>query len=97
MALPQKLTLDMLQTTWAKQLNPLLANPTLDTVLLKNISLAAGTNVINHRLGRILQGWNPTRMRSPATLYDTQDTNQTPQLTLTLISSADVVIDLVVF
>lgn len=95
--LPQKLPLDQMATTWASQLNPIIANPTIDNLVLKNVSLVAGTNVINHRLSRPLQGWNPTRVRASATLYDLQDTNQTPQLTLILVASAPVVVDLVVF
>lgn len=96
--LPQKLSLDMMQVQWAQQLNPLIANPTTNNLILKNVSLAVGTNVINHRLARPLQGWNPTRMRATAAnIYDLQDTNLTPQLTLILVSDANVVVDLVVF
>lgn len=90
--------LSLLQTSWASQLEPVLRNPTLQTVLLKNVALASGDNVVNHRLGRKLQGWHIVRLRdvSPA-IYDTQDSNPTPQLTLNLVSSAAVVVDLVVF
>lgn len=95
--LPQKLDLAKMQTTWAEQLNPIIANPILNNVILKNISLITGTNVINHRLGRVLQGWKPTRIRASATFYDLQDTNQTPQLTLVLVASAPAVIDLECF
>ena len=95
--LPQKLSWDLAQTQWAQQLNPILSNPTVNNLILKNVVLTAGTNVINHKLSRPLQGWNPTRVRALATIYDLQDTNQTPQLTLVLVSSANVTIDLVVF
>lgn len=95
--LAQKLSLDLMQTQWAQELNPIIANPTINNAILKNVSLVAGVNVINHRLGRNLQGWKPTRIRASATFYDQQDTNQTPQLTLILIASADVIIDLEVF
>lgn len=95
--LPQKLPLDMMQTQWAAQLNPIIANPALNNLILKNVSLVTGTNVINHRLARPLQGWNPTRIRSSASIYDMQDTNPTPSLTLILVSDANVVVDLVVF
>jgi len=44
-----------------------------------------------------LTGWNPTRIRASATIFDTQDSNQTPQLTLNLVASANVVVDLLVF
>jgi hypothetical protein len=95
--LAQKLPLDMMQTQWAQELNPIIANPMTNPLILKNISLVAGTNVINHRLGRNLQGWNSTRVRAAATIHDEQDTNQTPQLTLILVASAPVVVDLAVF
>ena len=95
--LPQKLSLDMMQTAWAQQLNPIIANPTIDNLILKNISLVAGVNVINHKLSRTLQGWKPVRVRGPSIIYDQQDSNQNPQLTLVLVASAPVVIDLEVF
>jgi hypothetical protein len=96
--LPQKLSMDQMQTKWASILNPILARPTLDSSMLQNVSLTNGANVINHKLGRNLQGWFPVRFHgSYAQLYDTQDTNQTPSLTLNLNASANVVVDLVVF
>jgi hypothetical protein len=97
MALPQNIPWDKASTTWASELNPIINNPTIQTNLIKNISLTSGANIINHGLGRKLQGWYPVRVRSSATFYDTQDSNQTPQLTLTLNSSANVIVDLVVF
>lgn len=95
--LAQKLSLEMMQTQWAQQLNPIIANPTINNLILKNVSLTTGVNVINHKLSRPLSGWKTTRVRASATLYDQQDTNQTPQLTLILVASAPVVIDLEVF
>lgn len=95
--LPQKLDLAKMQTSWAQQLDPIISNPILNNVILKNVSLTTGTNVVNHLLGRTLQGWKPTRIRANATIYDQQDSNQTPQLTLVLVASAPVVIDLEVF
>lgn len=95
--LPKKLSWELAQTRWATQLDPIISNPTINNLILKNISLVTGTNVINHKLGRNLMGWKPTRVRGPASLYDNQDFNQTPQLTLILVSSADVTIDLEVF
>lgn len=95
--LPKKLPWELAQTTWATQLDPIIANPLSNSIILKNVSLAAGTNVVNHKLGRVLQGWNSTRIRAAATIYDLQDTNQTPGLTLVLVASAPVIIDLAVF
>lgn len=97
MSLPQGLNLAQTTNTWASALDPLLSRPANNSIILKNVSLVAGTNVVNHLLGRNLQGWNPTRIRASATIYDTQDTNQTPQLTLVLVASAPVVCDIEVF
>ncbi len=95
--LPQKLTLNQTQEQWASQLNPIISNPINSASMLQNVSLTAGTNVINHKLGAKLQGWFTTRIRASATFYDIQDTNPTPQLTLVLVASAPVIVDLAVF
>lgn len=95
--LPQMLPLDQLQNKWASQLNPILSNPMNSASVLHKVSLTAGTNVINHLLGKPIQGWYTTRVRATATIHDNQDANQTPQLTLILISSAPVIVDLAVF
>lgn len=101
MALPLIHTEDrdtnMLQTTWASQLNPLLAAPFSSGILLEGIVLSSGANVVNHKLGRKLKGWVVTRLRASATIYDTQDTNQRPELTLNLTASAAVTVDIFVF
>lgn len=97
MPLPKKQNWDLAQTTWASQLDPLIKNPLNSASRLQNVSLAAGSNTINHLLGRPLQGWYTTRVRASATIYDTQDSNIMPNLTLVLVASAPVVIDLVVF
>jgi len=95
--LSQKLPLPLMQTQWASAIQPILDNPAANPSILKSVSLVSGTNVINHKLGQPLQGWYPTRVRANATIYDAQDSNQTPQLTLVLIASAPVVVDLAVF
>lgn len=95
--LPKKLNWNLGQDQWSAILNPIIKNPMNQMSILKSISLVTGTNVINHKLGRPLQGWIPTRVRAAATFYDQQDTNETPDLTLILVSSGNVVIDLSVF
>lgn len=89
--------IDLMQTSWAADINPLLKNAVLQGILLKNVSLTTGANSVNHKLGRKLQGWMLTRVRAAATIYDTQDANSMPELTLTLNSSANVVVDIYVF
>lgn len=101
MALPiyqsDSTTLSMLQTNWAKELNPVLAFPLNSGLILSQVALTTGANVVNHKLARKLQGWFIVRQRSAGTAYDTQDSNQTPALTLNLTSSANMTVDLVVF
>lgn len=89
--------LSMLQTQWASQINPVLANPILNNNILKNVSLVAGSNTINHLLSRKLQGWIIVRQRALASIYDNQDSNPNPAQTLILTSNNPVVVDLVVF
>jgi len=89
--------LSLMQTKWSSILNPLLANPTSQGLLLKKVSLTSGTNVINHNLGRNLVGWFPARIRSSVVIYDNQDNNQYANLTLILEASAAAVVDLYVF
>lgn len=98
MALPKPLPLQAMQTTWATALDPVISNPIVNGLLLQEQSLTTGANIINHKLGRKLVGWYVTRMRGvAASIYDTQDNNQTPQLTLNLNASTPVVCDLWVF
>lgn len=89
--------LTLLQTTWAKDLNALLAQPWLRGSVLQSIPLISGDNTINHLLSRKLQGWWLVRQRSSANVYDKQDTNPMPNKTLVLNSSAPVVVDILVF
>lgn len=86
-----------MQNNWAKLIEPFLSNPPNQCSVLKSVSLLTGTNTINHKLGRKLQGWKVVRQRAAASLYDNQDSNQKPELTLILIASANVTVDLEVF
>ena len=87
----------LMQNSWGSILNPLVSNPTLKNLVLKNILLTTGSNVVNHKLGRKLQGWKIVRQRSAASLYDDQDNNSSADLTLLLVSSANVSVDIEVF
>lgn len=86
-----------MQSSWASEINPIIARQQNQSIILKNISLASGTTTINHRLGRELQGWKIVRQRSAANIYDDQDHNEMPSLTLRLVSNANVIVDLEVF
>jgi hypothetical protein len=87
----------LMQTSWSQELNPLLRNPVSSGRILKFVTLETGNNVVNHGLGRKLQGWFIVRQRATGSFYDTQDQNERPQLTLNLVSSATVTVDIFVF
>jgi hypothetical protein len=89
--------MDQMQTKWASQLNPVLRNALINGQLLPDVSLINGITVVNHLLGRKLQGWLIVGINGAATVYDSQATNQTPQLTLVLNSNAAVSCNLWVF
>lgn len=82
------------QTKWKSILDPLLAKPLNSGNLLTNINLVTGVNVINHRLGRLMQGWIVTDQNSNATFYRSSSLND---LTLTLTSSANSTVSILVF
>jgi hypothetical protein len=84
----------LLQTSWTAQLNPLLAKPLSSANILKGIDLINGATVVNHLLGRKMQGWMISDINGAATIYRSAPLND---LTLTLTSSAACTVDLVVF
>lgn len=87
----------LLQTNWSSAINPVISLPINQGSILKNVALIMGNNVVNHLLSRNLQGWFIVRQRGPGEVYDTQDSNPNPSLTLFLNSSLAVNIDLFVF
>lgn len=89
--------LSQLSTKWKSILDPVIASPITQGSILSNIQLANGTTVINHLLGRKLVGWLVVGQNALASIYDNQASNQTPQLTLSLTSSAAVTVNLMVF
>ena len=76
----------------------LLKDPFNQSILLKNVKLISGqNNIINHLLGRKLIGWSIVRKRGPGDIWDEQDSNTIPNLTLLLSTSQDVVVDIRVY
>ena len=84
----------MMQPKWAGELNPLLDNPVNQSTLLTGVKLINGVTVVNHLLGRQMQGWMVADQNSAASIYRSAPMNA---LTLTLTSNADVTVNLVVF
>lgn len=97
MKLPQQLSLPSMQNTWATAIEPVLNCPLVQGHMLNDVSLSVGSNPINHKLGRKLLGWYIVGINAAASIYDTQATNQNPQLTLNLVSSAATQVTLWVF
>lgn len=96
--LPLRLTLEQMQLRWASLLNPLLRSPAATPVILQNVELVVGDNVVSHKLDRPLRAWRIIRMRTNfAEVYDTQDSNPNPSMTLFLNASAAVSVDLEVY
>ncbi len=96
MSLPINLPLPRMQTLWKSQLDPILASPTNTISILENVSLINGTNVLNHLLGRVQQGWFITDIQGAATIYR-PSTAPFNSKTLTLMSSAAVICSIGVF
>lgn len=89
--------LNMIQDNISEALNPITQQPILNGNILTNVSLAIGENTIQHGLGRILVGWYLVRVRGSVLVYDNQDANLTPNLTLVLVASAARTVDIAVF
>lgn len=96
-ALTSKLSWELANPRWASILNPIIANPIANGQTLENVKVLTGSNTINHRLGKKLQGYIVTMNSSNVTYYDKQSSNPTPDLTLTLIASGVSTINLYVF
>lgn len=89
--------INMIQDNISNIIDPLSSKEILQGQILTKIALTTGTNNIAHKLGRRLLGWFIVRQRASATVYDTQDTNPSPDIFLRLVASANVTVDLYVF
>ncbi len=70
----------------------------LDGILLRDIPLLTGqTNLVNHKLQRKAVGYIVVRNNANSVVYDSQDTNDHPNLSLALLCSADTTVSLWVF
>jgi hypothetical protein len=90
--------INQLQRNIAKVVEPVASNPLVNGLILQDVPLVSGDNVINHKLGRTLQGWVIVRKHgNSTTTYDKQDTNATPNRTLVLSSTGTTTVDIYVF
>ncbi len=97
MQLPLNLPQGQLNTKWKSILDPVIADPIRQGQMLQNVVLSSGKNAINHGLQRNLTGWFIVGINAIASIYDEQASNQTPQLTLVLVSNSKVTVNLWVF
>ncbi len=95
--LPQKLTLPLMQTRWAQQLDPIISNELLQGQMLTAVKLINGQTAVNHGLQRKLLGYFIVGNNTQSTIWDSQASNQMPQLTLLLNSNAATTVNLWVF
>lgn len=96
MSLPLRLDWNKSSDLWASDLNPVINNPIVSGNQLTNISLAVGSNTINHKLGRKYQGYLITGMHGVfSQIFDT--VSPLPALTLVLHSSAATSVDIYVY
>lgn len=86
--------LTLLQNKWKSVLDPILKNPLNGVSILKNITLAIGSNKIPHLLDQTQVGWFITDINGIATVYRSQPLNAAY---LYLTSSAVVTVSLGVF
>lgn len=101
MQLPINLIPSLQTTRWKSILDPVIETtnqlqdlPLNQMVVIDNVVLAIGNNVINHGLGRVPTGWIIMDINAAATIYRSAAFNVT---TLTLNSSAIATIRLGVF
>lgn len=96
MAIPLSTNLDwsLANSKWAATLNPFIANPMNSGQIIQDYVLKAGKNIINHSLGRTMQGWFIVDIQGVANIYRSAPFNAQ---TLTLTSSAAVTCSIGVF
>ncbi len=92
--LSRSLSWDLANSLWASTLNPFIQNPVNNILVINNVSLITGVNIINHRLGAMQNGWMILDIQGSATIYRSAPFNSN---TLQLTSSAAVTINLGVF
>jgi hypothetical protein len=86
--------INQLQQNIQTAVNPVLANPIVNGILLKDISLTSGNNTVDTKLGRQMQGYIITAMKSAyANVYQVSSTD----IQMVLNSSGATTVDLYVF
>lgn len=84
----------MMQNQWKRTIDPALGRPANNSNILTGVALANGVTVVNHKLGRQMQGWSIVDTNGAAQIYRSAPLNE---LTLTLTSNAAVTVAIEVF
>lgn len=85
MQLPLRLPWENAQDRWSSIISPAVNSPIVQGHLIPSQALVNGVTVINHRLGRQMQGWALVDQDAAASIYRSAALND---LTLTLTSTA---------
>lgn len=88
-------SLDLFQTRLKSELDPVLSNIFVQGFMISAV-VNPGLNTINHKLGRMQQGWTLTDMNGPATIWRALPFTTTT-LTLNCSTSTTMSISLWVF
>lgn len=90
--------LNLIQDNTEDAINSIALNSFLNGNILEDIQLVTGQdNIVNHKLGKKLQGWLLVGNNANSVIYDNQSSNNTPNLTLLLRATANCTVKLYVF
>ena len=90
--------LNRVQDNIEKQYNQVVDKEVLDGHILQNVTLVPNkVNLVQHKLGRQIEGWIVIRKRADARIWDVQDCNVNKQISIALIVTSEVEVDLWVF
>ncbi|HEY1646032.1 MAG TPA: hypothetical protein VGF75_06775 [Candidatus Saccharimonadales bacterium] len=84
--LSSKLPWETANPLWAQVLNPFINGPLNNIQIISNYQFLMGTNIISHKLGRLMIGWFLIDPQGVTSVYRSAPLNS---LTITLTSSAD--------
>lgn len=90
--------LSRIQDQIGDTLDNVTARAVIDGVLIQNVPLSsAGTNYVEHKLGRAPMGWFVTNFRANVAVWKEETDDNSPKLLLPLKCSTDCTVDLWVF
>jgi len=90
-------TLSLIQDNFSKTIDDLGNVPVVNSLILPNVSLSAGLNMVPHKLGRPWIGALVVAQTGPASIGFDQAQNQNKALTLPAVASGDCTVTLLVF